>query len=124
MAFQWGIEEYRDLPKGVQLTRRLLEDWFRAMEDGSVRQRFPDPLYPVRISQEAADSIAEKLDTEFEREVRSWAYQTTAGGYTAGPGFRRLAPQQRLALAQQLHRILRVVAPDVVPIPPPPRPRY
>ena len=117
MTFQWPEQSYRDLPKGVQLVRRLLEDWFRAIEDGTVEQRLPDPMYPVSILQEAADRIVANLDAEFERELRSWAYQETVGGYTVGPGFQRLQPAQRLALAQQLHRLLRVVAPDVFPIP-------
>lgn len=118
MTFQWPTEAYQYLPRGVQLTRLLLEDWFCAMEDGSVVQRMPDPMYPIFISQEAADRIVAGLDAEFVRELRSWAYQESAGGYTSGPGFQCLAPTQRLALAQQLHRILRVVAPDVSPIPP------
>lgn len=107
MSYQWRDSAYLDLPPEVQACRVLLEEWFRAMEDGTVTQRLPDPMYPVPISQEAADRIVAKLDAEFERELRSWAYQETAGGYTSGPGFSRLAPPQRLALAQTLHAVLR-----------------
>lgn len=120
MTFQWPQEYYDVLPKGVQACRKVLEDWFRAMEDGSIRNRLPDPFYPAKITQEAADNIVKIIDMEYERELRSWAYQKTAGGYNVGPGFERLGPEQRIALAQILHHILRVnpKTSDVQPVPP------
>jgi len=71
MTFQWPEQSYRDLPKGVQLVRRLLEDWFRAIEDGTV-----DPL-PVfldspmaREATETYRSCALEHDAEMRELVR------------------------------------------------------
>lgn len=105
MAYEWHTEEYERLPPIVQEARRLLENWFQAMESGAVYQRMPDPLYPVRIDMQVVDQIVEHIDREFGKEVRAWAGLEAAGGYNDGPGFSRLKPAQRLALAQQLHAL-------------------
>lgn len=107
MSYRWEPAEYERLPEPVRKARELLEDWFGAMENGSVEQRLPDPLYSVTISQERADKIVALLDEEFDREL-SWASNpdVDGGGYNTGPGFSRLRPIQRLALAQQLHQLL------------------
>lgn len=121
MTFQWPQQAFDDLPRGVQACRAVLEDWFHAMEDGTVASRMPDPFYPVSIAQESADKIVEIIDNEFNRELRSWAYQEVAGGFTHVPGFQRLGPEQRVALAQVLHHILKVdkKTSDVQPTPRP-----
>lgn len=105
MAYEWAAEEYERLPPIVQEARRLLGDWFRAMESGEVGRRMPDPLYPVKIDSQVVDQMVDHIDREFERELRAWAGLEAAGGYSDGPGFSRLKPAQRLALAQQLHAL-------------------
>jgi hypothetical protein len=105
MAYEWAAEEYERLPPIVQEARRLLEDWFRSMESGEVFRRMPDPLYPVRIDMQVVDHMIDHIDREFDKELRAWAGLEAAGGYTEGPGFSRLKPAQRLALAQQLHAL-------------------
>ncbi|MBI4305650.1 MAG: hypothetical protein HY678_04960 [Chloroflexi bacterium] len=105
MAYEWAREDYAKLPPIVQDARRLLEDWFRAIETGEVTRRMPDPRYPVKIDSLTADRMIDHIDREFEKELRAWANLEAAGGYTEGPGFARLAPPQRLALAQQLHAL-------------------
>lgn len=107
MPFQWAPEEYARLPGSVQQARELLEEWYWAMEHGTAKDRYPDPTYPVTITQEVADRVVEELDRGFDRELRIWASKPEAGGYEAGPEFRRLPPLQRIALAQQLHTILK-----------------
>ncbi|GEM_PF-2612066 len=112
MAYTWSDEEYRALSPAVQEARYLLEDWFRAMESGKVEARMPDPFYPAQIEVSVTDKVVQMIDAEFDRELRGWASSEAAGGYTIGPGFTRLKPPQRLALAQQLHALkLRHVAP-------------
>ena len=105
MAYEWAAEEYERLPPAVQEARRLLEDWYRAMEAGEAGRRMPDPLYPVSIDMQVIDQMIEHIDREFDKELRAWAGLEAAGGYTEGPGFSRLKPAQRLALAQQLHTL-------------------
>ena len=85
--------------------RALLQRWFLAIEDGTVASWRPDPRYPVAISQEACDRIVEHIDKEIDREWGAWGHLEAAGGYTRGADFNRLAPMQRLALAQQLHAL-------------------
>lgn len=105
MAYEWAPEEYERLPPIVQEARRLLEGWYRAMETGDVTGRMPDPLYPVKIDMQVVDQLIDHIDREFDKELRAWAGLEAAGGYTEGPGFSRLKPSQRLALAQQLHAL-------------------
>ena len=107
MALWWAPSAYDVLPPHVKAARAILQDWFRAMEDGTMTHRQPDPLYPVAITVEQADEGVAALDREYGNELRSWASREDNGGYTDGPGFSRLAPPQRLALAQALHAVLR-----------------
>ena len=105
MAYEWAAEEYERLPPIVQEARLLLEGWYRAMEAGEISRRMPDPLYPVKIDMQVVDQMIDHIDREFDKELRAWAGLEAAGGYTEGPGFSRLKPAQRLALAQQLHAL-------------------
>src|SRR3990167_2283777 len=107
MAYIWEHSEYERLSPLTQDARVLLERWFRAIEDGSVNRYRPDPRYVVVIEQSACDAIIDRIELEFARELRAWASQKTAGSYDSGPGFDRLTPPQRLALAQQLHSLKR-----------------
>ena len=101
--YHWDEDLYERLGTHIQSARWALEDWFNAMEDGSVKQRAPDPTYPTSLSTEVVDEAIRRLDLSFEHEL-SWA---ASEGYNAGPGFNRLEPPQRLALIQQLHAILK-----------------
>lgn len=106
MTYWWPTEAYEKLPIRVQKARELLEDWFRAIESGMAFQRLPDPFTKVVISQEVADRVVEHLDREFRQEL-SWASSAEAGSYKDSPGFARLGPLQRIALAQQLRKVLK-----------------
>lgn len=116
MAYEWSPEDYARLSPVVQDARRLLEDWFRAIESGEVVRRMPDPRYPVKIDSAIADQVIEHIDREFEKELRAWANLEAAGAYSDGPAFSRLATPQRLALAQQLHALKLRYAPDPRPM--------
>ena len=105
MAYEWAAEEYERLPPIVQEARELLERWFQAMESGQAYEWMPDPLCRVRIDMQIVDQMIEHIDREFRKEINAWAALEAAGGYTDGPGFSRLKPTQRLALAQQLHAL-------------------
>src|SRR3990167_11129405 len=65
----------------------------------------PDPLCRVRIDMQIVDQMSEHIDGDFRKEITAWAALEASGGYTDGPGFSRLKPTQRLALAQQLHAL-------------------
>lgn len=97
--------EYKTLPEDAQALRLLCLDWFQAMEDGSVSERHPDPAYPHPIPDDTPDKLVESLDEACDKE-RGWALQEDAG-YDVGPEFSRLAPEQRLAFAQQVDALLR-----------------
>ncbi|MBI4304919.1 MAG: hypothetical protein HY678_01240 [Chloroflexi bacterium] len=105
MAYQWVPKDYETLPPIVKAARALLEDWFWAMELGEASTRLPDPRYPADIDGETADRLIAHIGREFERELQAWGNLPAAGSYSAGPGFARLRPPQRLALAQQLHSL-------------------
>lgn len=107
MAYEWSKDEYDRLPQRVQDARALLERWFNAMQSGEVVAWMPDPTYPTPIAMEVADAVVERLEREFDHDLRAWASQEAAGSYDAGPGFDRLLPPQRLALVQQLHALKR-----------------
>ena len=107
IAYTWPESEYESKPLIVQEARALLEKWFVAMEDGTVTSWMPDPMYATPISMDAADAMVAELTTQFDFDLKAWAYTEAAGSYDAGPGFDRLLPPQRLALAQQLHALKR-----------------
>ena len=107
MSYEWFASEYERLSPLTQDARALLERWFRAIEDGSVSRYRPDPRYVVVIEQSVCDAIVDRIELEFAHELRAWANQESAGSYDSGPGFDRLTPSQRLALAQQLHSLKR-----------------
>lgn len=121
MAYTWQETEYTALSAFTQKARWLLEDWFDAIEAGTVQERKPDPFYSPVISQEVADGVVERIDQEFDKEVRGWASSESAGSYDAGPGFSRLEPEQRVAFCQALSRLKHELKvgegsyPDVVP---------
>ena len=87
----------------------ILDDWAHALEDGTVGNRRSDVNY-TRASgkpdwtEEELDVFVRNLDWEFDQEV----LRAPGLGVKAvrGPGFVRLAHEQRLALAQELDAYL------------------
>lgn len=94
---------------GVAAAIYLLDDWLNAIEDGTVHFRMPDLNY-VRPggkpwwTEEELDTLIRDIDVEVDQEVAR--APGTSVGAKAGPGYRRLALPQRLALAQQLESLL------------------
>src|SRR3990167_5190458 len=117
VAYQWNPIEYEKLPPITQAARALLQRWFNAMQSGEVASWMPDPFYTTEISMDAADQIVAEIDSQLDYDLKAWANTEAAGSYDSGPGFSRLLPPQRLALAQQLHALKRKYkpAPPIVP---------
>lgn len=105
MPYEWTDEQYAVLPQAVQDVRDLLEEWFNDIQAGTVTRRLPDPFYKPEISLDIANQVVTHLDAEFDKEIRAWAGLVVAGEYKVNPGFHRLAPPQRIALAQAIHVI-------------------
>jgi hypothetical protein len=82
--------------------RLLISDWFRALEDGSVEHRHPDPTDNT-ITQERADRLVVELDADFEMEHGRFANLHA----DAGPQFTRLSPITRIAFAQAVFAVVR-----------------
>lgn len=122
MGYEWPQHQYDALPPFVRAVRALLQDWYVAMEDGTVGGRMPDPLYPVEITAESVEKVIAHIDERFAFELQAWAHQESAGSYTIGPEFHRLAPPQRLALCQQLHALKLQHVPEAAT--PRPEPAY
>lgn len=99
----WEEDSYESLPPEIKLGRQVLQDWFLAMEDGSVTNRQPDPFYPTAFTDEQVNEVIRKIDLSFNYE--KWL--VGPGRYDAGPDFYRLEPPQRLALVQQLHSVMK-----------------
>jgi hypothetical protein len=102
-----------------------LDEWFEAMDAGTAFSRLPDPMYqrpdgkPPWTDDELDNLMSTVIDDYVERQ-RAWATQKRQVAYSGHSGFTRLAPMQRLALAQDLERILLahgVVAPAREPAP-------
>ena len=95
-----------------------LDDWARAIDDGSVTNRQPSVTY-VRHSgeddwsEEDLDIFVRNLDYEFDQEVTR--APGTGVGAVRGPGFVRLAYEQRIALAQELDSILAAIGEEEYP---------
>ena len=100
----WSASLYAALPEPVQRGRKVLQDWFERIERGIAELYAPEGS---EVTQQEADILVEYLDNAFEREVKAWAKQPQFGSREAGPGFARLAPPQRRALAQELKEALR-----------------
>ena len=66
---------------------------------------------------EVGDKRVAEIDSQLDYDLKAWANTEAAGSYDAGPGFSRLLPPQRLALAQQLHALKRKYkpTPPIVP---------
>ncbi len=95
--------------EAVHAVTMVLEDWFLAMEEGTVAYRLPDLTYQrsrgrPTWTEEELERLMRDIDEEIDREVPRAPGVST--GSKLGPGFSRLAVPQRLALAQQLDAVL------------------
>ena len=79
--------------------------WFDALQDGSIVQRLPDPLWRSRrghlVTQEIADTLVQEMDEDFDLEKGRFP-----AGADSGPALSRMLPAQRLAFAQHYFTVL------------------
>lgn len=97
----------------VEAVINLLEDWFQAMESGTITLRLPAspetyhrPSDKPWWTEEALDLLITDIDAEIDMEVNRAPGTQPLVKAQAGSGFSRLLPPQRLALAQQLEQVL------------------
>lgn len=88
----------------------VLYDWANALSDGTAQYRQPDPSYERPAgAKEWTDERLEALLREIDEYVwaqAAWTKTNRGIEADAGPGYLRLAPPQRLALAQDLERAI------------------
>lgn len=102
--------EYRELEQEqARIVFEVLEEWFKALEDGSASNRFPDhrfvsPVDRPEITEELVGQLIAGLDREME--IDAFDRQGKKFGATAATEFCRLDYPQRLALTQRLIEIL------------------
>ena len=87
---------------GVHAIIFVLEDWFQAIENGSVQYRFPAHKYVKQWTEAQLEAFMSAIDQEIDMEVNRAPGTQTRVMAQAGSGFLRLAVPQRLALAQTL----------------------
>lgn len=95
--------------EAVHAVMEVVEAWFLAIEDGTAQYHLPDLEYRRsggrdQWTEKELDVLVRDLDKEVEQEVGR--APGTSTGSTAGPGFVRLNTAQRLALAQELDRVV------------------
>lgn len=84
----------------------LLDGWFEALERGEAAQRLPRADYPKQWTDDQLDALVRDVIDDYVERQRSWATGKRGIAYTAHCGFERLAPAQRLALAQDLQDVM------------------
>lgn len=101
--YTWAAHLYDELPRQIQLARKVLEKWFWRLENGTAERYKPNPR-EAAIPKDKVDEAIRRLDTGFEYE--QWT-QSSYGGYNGQPDFHRLKAPQRQAMCQELRRCLR-----------------
>lgn len=102
----WGADTSDEW---TRLVIGVLQEWALALDgwgDTPVEMRLPDPAYRWKghtPSMDEIDSLLRDIDAFVGREWANWG---KARGFEAGTEFVRLAPEQRLALMQDLDRAL------------------
>lgn len=91
--------------KNVETIIFILDGWVKAMDDGSVAQRYPSSSYKRKSgkpewTEGELDLIMRSLDYEIDQEVAR--APGTSTGSKMGPGFVRMDYNQRLAMVQEL----------------------
>jgi len=103
---------------GVEAVMFCLERWLLALEDGSHVHRLPDFSYQrsrgrAQWTEEELDRLVRDIDAEIDQEVPRLPGTQAKVRAKAGSGFHRLAVPQRLALAQELDRLIAEHADDL-----------
>ena len=78
----------------------VLQRWFEAIEQGTAEYAQPDMRSPYQWDDAQLEQLVTELDSYYEGQVRTGSRAFWFAD--AGPGFHRLAPAQRLAMAQEL----------------------
>lgn len=87
----------------------VLEDWFQAIEDGTVHHRLPDPTFELRPGRPPiTEALVDEFIKELDREIDTDAFGSQGRKYEADASseFHRLDYPQRVALVQQLIGIM------------------
>ncbi len=105
----WGSEKREVLLEQVRAVFVILEDWFQALEDGTVEHRLPDPTFTSPSGRPAiTDTLVEEFINGLDREMDTDAFGAQGKKYQADAScqFHRLAYPQRVALTQELMGVL------------------
>jgi len=94
-------------PKVVEEVMDVLEDWLRAIWDGTANERVPSFNYDVEITYSDANNLVRVIMCWYQNEMvankEHWAEQ----GISEIPDFTKIEGQARIAFAQDLHRVVR-----------------
>jgi hypothetical protein len=85
----------------MEIRLRIIQWWYW-IEDGSAEKKYPDPT-DTSILQERADKFISELEDDMLKEKNRWK----ALSKNAGPGFDRLLPHARIAMAQDIMRMFK-----------------
>lgn len=86
----------------IAATVAVLEDWYLAIENGTVQYRFPGGT--SSYSDEDIDRIIAAIDEEIDGEIERNKPHWSAKGIYRGSGFVRLAQLQKRALVEDVAR--------------------
>lgn len=87
----------------VQEVIDILQKWFNKLQDGTHVLAVPDPF--SKVTQVYADKLVEVLDDDIN-EKEFWRLGGI-NGYQEMPEFIRLCPKARLAMAQEVQKVLK-----------------
>ncbi len=111
----WGMnpipspEEREVAQEQIDTVFAILEDWFLAVENGTAHHRLPDPAFqPPPGRPPLTEALVEEFIKELDREIDTDAFgsQGRQYGADASSEFHRLAYPQRVALVQQLTKVM------------------
>ena len=105
----WGSEKREVVLEQVRAVFVILEDWFQALEDGTVEHRLPDPTFTSPSGRPViTETLVEEFISHLDREMDTDAFSVQGKKYEADASceFHRLAYPQRVALIQQLMAVL------------------
>jgi hypothetical protein len=89
----------------IAATVAVLEDWYLAIENGTVQYRFPGGA--SSYSDEDIDRIIAAIDEEIDGEIERNKPHWSAKGIFRGSGFVRLASLQKRALVEDVARAVK-----------------
>ena len=103
-------EEQEVKQRQIDSVFETLEVWFQAIEDGTAEHRLPDPGFTPPPGRPAiTDALVDEFISELDREIDidAFGYQGQKYKADATSEFHRLAQPQRMALIQDLLRVLK-----------------